>query len=157
MKNVVKSSQMQFKTGVLSNMNDIVLNKKESIERCIKQIKTYYSLKSDVPFAEDFLRQDAIAINLQRACEQSIDLANHIIKSKKLGLPKESRESFQLLAKNEIIPTDLAIKLQKMVSFRNVLVHEYQQLDIKLMIDIIENRLTDLIDYTNLICKQFSK
>ncbi len=138
-------------------MIDIVLNKKESIERCIKQIKTYYALDSDVPFKEDYLRQDAIAINLQRVCEQSIDLANHTIKTKKLGLPKESRESFQLLAKHKVIPAGLAVKLQKMVGFRNVLVHEYQQLDIGLMIDIIENRLTDLIDYTNLICRQFNE
>ena len=136
-------------------MNDIVLNKKESIERSIKQVKTYYSLESDVPFIEDFLRQDAIAINLQRACEQSIDLANHVVKTKKLGLPKESKEAFQLLSKNNIIPKELSIKLEKMVGFRNVLVHEYQQLDMDLFIDIIENRLMDIIDYTNLILKQF--
>lgn len=48
-------------------MNDIVLNKKESIERCIRQIRRYYAAPSDLPFAADHLRQDAIAINLQRA------------------------------------------------------------------------------------------
>lgn len=134
-------------------MNDIVLNKKESIERCIKQVKSYYSLDSDIPFKEDLLKQDAIAINLQRACEQAIDLANHIIKSKKLGLPKESRESFQLLKQNNIIPKDLAVKLEKMVGFRNILVHQYQQLDLDLLVDIIENRLVDLLDYSNLLLK----
>jgi hypothetical protein len=48
-------------------MNDVVLNKKESIERCMKQVRTYYSLPGDRPFAEDFLRQDAVALNLERA------------------------------------------------------------------------------------------
>ena len=57
-------------------MNDIILNKKESIERCIKQIRIYYGLPSEIPFEEDYLRQDAVALNLQRACEQCIDLAN---------------------------------------------------------------------------------
>lgn len=37
-------------------MNDVVLNKKESIERCIRQIRTYYALPSDLPFEEDFLK-----------------------------------------------------------------------------------------------------
>ena len=74
-------------------MNDIVLNKKESIERCIKQIRVYYASPSDIPFEENYLKQDAIAVNMQRACEQCIALANHTIKMRTLGLPKESRES----------------------------------------------------------------
>ncbi|WP_298438328.1 DUF86 domain-containing protein [Geobacter sp.] len=136
-------------------MNDIVLNKKESIERCIRQIRTYYALPGDVPFAEDYLRQDAIALNLQRACEQCIDLANHTIRVRKLGLPKESRESFRLLAEGGIIHRDLASRLEGMVGFRNVLVHQYQKMDINLMIDVIENRLDDLVEFTNLIASQF--
>lgn len=132
-------------------MNDIVLNKKESIEICIKQIRIYYKLSSDKPFEEDFLKQDAIAINLQRACEQSIDLANHIIKIKKLGLPKESKESFDLLEKANIISKELSDKLKSMVGFRNILVHQYQEIDINVMKDIIENSLDNLLDYTNVL------
>lgn len=136
-------------------MNDIVLNKKESIERCIKQIGIYYALPSDMPFEKDYLKQDAIAANLQRACEQCIDLANYTIKIRKLGLPKETRESFRLLAQNGIIPRDLAVNLENMVGFRNTLVHQYQRLDIQLMIDVIENHLDDLVDFTNFIVKEF--
>lgn len=136
-------------------MNDIVLNKKESIERCVKQVRTYYGLPGDLPFEEDYLKQDAIALNLQRACEQCIDLANHTIRVRKLGLPNESKESFRLLAENHIIPKDLAVRLQGMVGFRNVLVHEYQRLDIRLMIDVIETRLDDLLLFVDCIVKEF--
>ncbi len=137
-------------------MNDIVLNKKESIEKCIKQIRAYYAFQSEVAFEEDHMKQDAIAVNLQRACEQAIDLGNHTIKVRKLGLPKESKESFRLLSQNSIIPDGLADKLEKMIGFRSILVHEYQKLDINLMIDVIENHLDDLLDFTNYIVKEFS-
>ena len=137
-------------------MNDIVLNKKESIERCIKQIRTYYQLPAKELFEEDYLRQDAIGLNLQRACEQCIDLANHTVRVRKLGLPKESRDSFRLLAANQIIPRDLAACLEGMVGFRNVLVHQYQRMDIKLMVDVIENRLDDLLLFTDLIIELFT-
>jgi len=137
-------------------VTDVALNKKESIERCLKQVRDYYALPSDTEFAEDFLRQDAIAINLQRACEQCIDLANHIIKVQKLGLPKETRESFELLSKAGIIPAEMAAKLKGMIGFSNTLVHEYQRLDIRLMVDVIENHLDDLVDYTNLVLKELS-
>jgi len=137
-------------------MNDIVLNKKESVERCIKQIRVYYASPSDIPFEENYMKQDAIAVNMQRACEQCIDLANHTIKKRKLGLPKESRESFRLLTRNGIIPRDLAANLENMVGFRNILVHQYQDLDIQLMVDVIENHLDDLIDFTNYIVSAFA-
>jgi len=136
-------------------MNDIVLNKKESIERCVKQVRTYYGLPGDLPFEEDYLKQDAIALNLQRACEQCIDLANHTIRVRKLGLPNESKESFRLLEENHIIPKDLAGRLQGMIGLRYVLVHEYQRLDIRLMIDVIENRLDDLLLFVDCIVKEF--
>jgi len=136
-------------------MNDIVMNKKESIERCIKQIRNYYHLPPNGAFEEDYLRQDAIAMNLQRACEQCIDLANHTIRVRKLGLPKESRDSFRLLATNHIIPQDLAARLEGMIGFRNVLVHEYQRMDIKLMVDVIENRLEDLLLFVDSVMENF--
>ena len=138
-------------------MNDIVLNKKESIERCISQIRIYYALPSDVAFEEDYLKQDAISINLQRACEQCIDLANHTIKARKLGLPKDSRESFRLLAIGKVIPHELAKRLEGMVGFRNILVHEYQRMDIGLMIRVIERHLDDLVEFTNCIVRAFSQ
>ncbi len=138
-------------------MSDIVWNKKESIERCLRQIRLYYELPAELPFAQDYLKQDAIAINMQRVCEQAIDLANHTIKTRKFGLPKESRDSFRLLAENRIIPADLAGKLGNMVGFRNILVHEYHGLDLQLMEDVIENHLDDLLDFTNFIVKEFTE
>ncbi|MFH1096963.1 MAG: DUF86 domain-containing protein [Candidatus Desantisbacteria bacterium] len=138
-------------------MNDVIFNKKESIERCILQIRDYYMRPSELLFEEDYMKQDAIATNLHRACEQAIDLANHVIRKRKLGLPKESRESFTMLSKAKIIPLELARKLEGMVGFRNTLVHEYQQLDTMLMKQVIEHHLDDLLLFTDCIVKEFSQ
>lgn len=128
---------------------DVALNKKESVERCIRQIRKYYALPSEKPFELDFIKQDAIAANLQRAAEQIIDLANHVIRKGKLGLPKDSRDSFEILAVAGVIRPELATKLKAMVGFRNILVHDYREIDLKIMRDVIENRLDDLIHFTN--------
>ena len=129
-------------------MMDVILNKKESIERCVRQIRLYYATPSGLPFEKDHLKQDAIAANLQRAAEQVIDLANHVIRKGKLGLPKESKESFEILATAKVIPQELADKLKGMVGFRNIMVHQYQEMDIKIMVDVIEHRLDDLVVFT---------
>jgi uncharacterized protein YutE (UPF0331/DUF86 family) len=131
--------------------SDVALNKKESIERCIRQICNYYALPSDKPFDKDVFKQDAIAINLQRAAEQTIDLANHAIRKGKLGIPKDSRDCFTILADSNIISAELSAKLKGMVGFRNILVHDYRELDLNIMRDVIENRLEDLIHFSNAI------
>lgn len=136
-------------------MFDSVLNKKDSIERCIQQIRHYYTLPSERVFAEDFLKQDAIALNLQRACQLCIDLANLTIRKKKLGLPKESADSFLLLAEAGIIDQLMAEKLKGMVGFRNILVHDYKKIDLSIMVDVIEHRLEDLVIFAQEIVKLF--
>jgi uncharacterized protein YutE (UPF0331/DUF86 family) len=134
-------------------IDDIVLNKKERIERCILQIKKYYALNQEFLFEEDFFKQDAIGINLQRLCELTIDLANHIVKKYKLGLPKESKTSFEILTHEKIIPEDLAKEMIGMIGFRNILVHEYQKVDLRIMKAIIENHLDDFVSFTNCLLK----
>ena len=77
-------------------MNDLITNKVTSIRRCIQRVRTAYIRISSLPFAEDYDKQDIVTLNLLRACEQAIDLANHIIKIQSLGMPQSSRESFRV-------------------------------------------------------------
>ena len=130
-------------------MNEILLNKKISIERCVAQIDKYYAQKSGLPFETYYLRQDAISMNLQRACELAIDIANHIIKTKKLGLPQDSKDSFALLQRAGVIGVERMKALQAMVGFRNVLVHEYTRLDLRILVEVIEHRMRELLDFAN--------
>jgi len=130
-------------------MNEIILNKKISIERSIQQINTYYALDTGLPFSTDYLKQDAIAMNLQRACEMTIDIANSLIKRKKLGLPQDSRDSFALLQRSGLITVEQMSSLQSMVGFRNTLVHQYQTLNLQIMVNVIECHLRTLLDFAN--------
>ncbi|MGH8658956.1 MAG: type VII toxin-antitoxin system HepT family RNase toxin [Gammaproteobacteria bacterium] len=130
-------------------MNQVVLNKKVSIERCIAQTRKYYAMRGELPFKDDYLKQDAIALNVQRACELCIDVANHLIKTKKLGLPQDSKDSFSLLQRAGLIDEAMMASLRAMVGFRNILVHQYQELDLDIMVEIIEHRLDGLLDFAN--------
>ncbi len=135
-------------------MNDVLLNKKASIERCVAQIRRYYAQDRGLPFEEDHLTQDAVCMNLQRACELAIDMANHLIKTRKLGLPQHSKDTFQLLHDAGVIDDRQVAAMKAMVGFRNVLVHRYQELDLRILLDVVENRLDDLIDFTNDVMRE---
>jgi len=127
-------------------MNDIVINKIQSIQRCVERAREEYGPDPE-GFGADYTKQDAALLNILRACEQAIDLANHIIKSRKMGIPTSSAESFDLLRQKFIIDTALAEKLKKMVHFRNTVIHQYQQMDMEIVKSVIVSGLDDLIQF----------
>jgi uncharacterized protein YutE (UPF0331/DUF86 family) len=126
------------------------MNQVVSIERCIAQARKYYAMKGELPFEEDHLKQDAVALNVQRACELCIDIANQLIKTRKLGLPQDSKDSFSLLQRAGLIDESMAAALRAMVGFRNILLHQYQKLDLGIMVEVIERRLDDLLAFAKI-------
>lgn len=99
----------------------------------------------------DFTKQDSIILNIQRACEASIDLAMHLVSKHKLGLPKTSRDAFQMLQEEDMLDEYVAITLMNMVGFINIAVHDYQSLDIDILQSIIEKHLSDFLSFTKVI------
>lgn len=124
----------------------VILNKTQSIERCLKRVEEDY-FGYEKSFDQDFMRQDAIVLNLQRACEQTIDLANYLIKANHLEVPRESRNAFDTLVKSSMISQELGDKMKRMVGFRNVAIHEYLKLELEIVRSIIENNLQDFREF----------
>lgn len=123
--------------------DDVILAKVEIIERCLKRVRDVYA-GDPVNLRQDLTRQDSILLNLERACQASIDLALRIVALRGLGLPRESREAFALIEQAGVIDHELAVALQRMVGFRNLAVHNYRQIDLVVVQRLIENRLEDL-------------
>jgi uncharacterized protein YutE (UPF0331/DUF86 family) len=127
-------------------MNDLVANKIQSIQRCVGRAREEYGSDPD-GFASNFTQQDAALLNVLRACEQAIDLANHLIKKYKMGIPTSSPESFDLLRQKFIIDMTLSEKLKNMVHFRNTIIHQYQRTDLSIVKTVIISGLDDLIQF----------
>ena len=87
-------------------------------------------------------------MNVQRACELAIDMANHLIRVRKLGVPQSSRESFLILGHESIVPAELAMAMAKMVGFRNILVHRYQELDPNIFQSVIHLGLDQILEFS---------
>ncbi len=124
-------------------MDDVVLNKAAIIERCIDRAREVYA-GDDKNLKDDLTKQDSILLNLQRACEATIDLGMHLVRIHRLGIPQESRDAFQLLFAAGLLPEDQTIALKKMVGFRNVAIHQYQDLNLEIVKAIIEQDLDQL-------------
>ena len=129
--------------------DDVVLNKAAIMERCLRRVRELYA-GHEAALTTDFTQQDAILLNLQRACEAAIGLAMHLVRVRRLGLPQESRDAFDLLQKAGVLDAALAGKMKTMVGFRNIAVHNYRELDLDIVRSIIEHRLDDFAEFVRL-------
>jgi len=132
--------------------DDVVLNKAASIERFLQRIQDEYA-GTKQNLAENQTKQDAIVLNLQRACETAIDLAMYVVSQRKLGVPQDSRDAFTLLQAAGILSADLTTRMQRMVGFRNVAVHEYARLNLDVVQAIITKQLDDFRTFSSTIVK----
>lgn len=81
------------------------------------------------------------------ATEAAIDVCNHLAARLAKQAPNNYAECFQILAKAQIISSPLAERLIRMAKFRNLLVHQYADIDDEKVYDIICNDLKDLDIY----------
>lgn len=128
-------------------LDDVLLNKAATIERCVQRAKDEYN-RDPATFASDFTRQDAAILNIQRACEAALDIGQHLIRREKLGVPQSARDVFSLLASAGRVTAELADSLKRMVGFRNIAVHDYQTLQLPITVRIIESHLDDFLVFT---------
>lgn len=136
-------------------MEEVILLKVESIEKCLARIE-------DKKRAADFDlhnldTQDVVVLNLQRACQQAIDLAMFIVAELGLGLPKSSADGFVKLHEKGIIDEASLLAMRGMVGFRNVAVHEYQRINPSVVESVIMNHLDDFRAYNRQLIHYFLK
>ncbi|WP_440998011.1 type VII toxin-antitoxin system HepT family RNase toxin [Arhodomonas sp. SL1] len=127
--------------------DDVVLEKAASIERCLQRVVEEYD-GHEGELAENYTRQDALLLNLLRACETSIDLAMHVVRTHRLGVPQNSRHAFELLCEGGFLSADLAAAIKRMVGFRNIAIHNYRELDLEIIRSIVTERLDNFRRFT---------
>jgi len=132
--------------------DDVVLNKAAIIERCVARVREEHAGEPR-NLTDNLTRQDSIILNLQRSCEAAIDLAMHLVRERRLGIPQESRDAFDLLLQADLIEAGLAGRLKRMVGFRNVAVHDYRKLDLQIVQKIVTEHLDDFLEFTRTLLR----
>jgi uncharacterized protein YutE (UPF0331/DUF86 family) len=117
---------------------DVVFSKINVIKNCIMAIE-----KASVQVQDSSFQLAIFELNLQRAIQACIDLANMCIAKEGLGLPTTYKHSFEILNKHQILDDVAMKKLCAMVGFRNISVHDYEEIKPAIVRSIVKNNLTD--------------
>ena len=130
------------------------------VARKLTQIKVYVeelrTLARPQEIHEDIREQRFVAFTLQLAIQAAIDVAAQIVADQKLGLPSGYRGYFLLLASHGWIERPLAERLANMAGFRNIVVHQYGEVDLGKVAEILRDHLDDLLDFVAAIRQKLS-
>ena len=126
-----------------------MLHKISFIERYKKRVLDVYAQNPEN--LKDFIKQDSIILNIQRAIEACVFLAMYIVSQERLGLPQTTQEAFDMLHSNSIIDEEIANRMKAMVDFRNIAIRDYQDIDLNILQQIIDKHIEDFTSFTKQI------
>lgn len=121
---------------------DVIYSKINIVKNCLMAIEKAKMNEKDPMFL-----QNLYELNLQRAVQACIDMANVVLAKEGLGLPNSYRQSFELLAKFGVIESQISQIMIKMVGFRNISVHDYDEIKPEIVEAIVANHLKDFESY----------
>ena len=113
------------------------------IREYVALLRKIRRLADEAHFVKDPLIYGNAERYLQLAIQAVLDISNHVVADMKLNLPADNRELFDILAKHKVLSAPLSKKLTSMAGFRNILVHEYLEIDRRRVYRALRDDLRD--------------
>ena len=129
---------------------EVIEQKLESLRRCLQRVADKCPPDPETLRRDPDL-QDIVAINLTRAVQLCVDIGAHLIAGTQVPPPDTMGQTFDVLATGGVIPENLAMQLKKAVGFRNIAVHNYEEIDWAIVHAIARHHLGDFTEFAKVI------
>lgn len=131
----------------------------------LQQLDEYFSFlkrlkketKGEKEFLTDFHYYGLAERYLQLSCQVIIDILNLIVIEEGIEKPESNQEIVSLLFNKKILSENLAKRLEGIVGFRNILVHEYGRIDRKRVYRYLKEKIDDFQIFTKDILNWLKK
>ena len=118
--------------------DEVFVKRFAKLERTLRKLRNVAATTWE-EYSNDEGLQDRAERNLQIAAQICIDIGNHIIAINGFRPPETYSDIFVVLGERGVISEDLAVTFQKIAGFRNILVHDYIEIDQKLVFDCLQH------------------
>jgi len=125
----------------------------EKFKQLEENIKLLQEIKEELPSNKTKRVEWEVRYGLFESIQIVIDISCKISSVYNLGNPKTYRECVELLEKFNYLDNNLSTKIKAMVGFRNILVHEYVEIDNDKLFMFLEN-LDDFREFIKSIKKE---
>ncbi len=121
---------------------DLVLRKLADLDQYVSQVSEYRDIAVE-QYRKDWKTQRIIERTLQLAIEVCVDVANRVIADRGFRIPPTYAEAFEVLAEAGLLDAALRDAMSRMSQFRNVIVHQYTEIDAAIVVRILREHLGD--------------
>lgn len=126
----------------------VINNKLRDLNKYLKQLRKYENINKE-ELENDLGKLWIVERGLQLSIQTILDIGTHILSEKGIVIEKYS-DVFKKLVNENILPEHFGNKMIGMAGFRNVLVHEYAEVEINI-IKVLNNSLDDFVEYAKYI------
>ena len=123
---------------------DLILKKLAFVETCVRELRSMARLDK---IDSDVREERFVVHTLQLAAQATLDVASHIVSDERLGEPETNRQLFDLLERAGWTSAENTQAMRDIAGFRNVVVHGYESLDLRIVKDVVAHRLGDLLAF----------
>jgi len=133
---------------------DKIISKFQKLDEYLANlVQLKKEIKSEENFLKDFHLYGLAERYLQLSCQIVLDVVDLLIIGEGCKKPADRSESISLLFNRNSISEKTASKLQGISGFRNILVHEYGEIDRKKVYKILQTQTEDLQEFKKEILK----
>ena len=129
----------------------------DEITELIEQFRSIVPSNLD-EYKSNLEKRAACERYFEKIVEAVVDLAFLFIKFKKLKIPQDDADAFNILLDNKIIDNNLSVRLKDAKGMRNIIAHEYGKIDDEIVFEAITKELEkDVRDFIKNIKGKYSK
>ena len=125
---------------------EVIENKISYIQKHLIVVRAYRVATAD-DLKKDPMLHGAVERELYVLAQAVIDLAEAVIAFKHLRKPATMREAFDILQEADILPKEFVSRFIGIVGFRNALAHDYEELRLEVVVDIAQNKLSEIEEF----------
>ncbi len=129
-----------------------ILEKIDELEKYLRELEEYLPEEKE-DYLNSGLKKRACERAFQLASEDLLDICNLIISEKGFGIPADSKDSIRKLAENGVITGSLSTRLEELIGFRNLLVHQYGRVDDSRAYSYLNMEMKDFYEFIETIDK----
>lgn len=129
---------------------DVIENKISYIQKHISQIESYRTLTMDT-LSNDRTMRSAVERELYVIAQAVIDLAEAVVAFKAYRKPTTMREAFDILVENKMLSQEFINRFIGIVGFRNALAHDYEDLHLEVLYDVLQNKIPEVEEFLNIL------
>ncbi len=122
---------------------EVIKQRLNQLSTSINKIERFKEISLE-EFLKDDIIQDVVEYNLFIAINMMIDIATHIVVDNNMGSPETLGEAFNILNKEKYLNDEETKVYRNMVGLRNILSHQYINIDKKIIYSILKNNLIDI-------------